>query len=135
PFVAGRSLRERLDQVAGPLPIPEAIDTLRDVARALAYAHGHGIVHRDVKPDNVLLAEGAATVTDFGIAKAIQSARNTQLIGDDDDADSGSLTAVGISIGTPAYMAPEQAAGDPNVDHRTDIYSWGVMAYEMVAGQ
>ena len=125
PFVAGRSLRERLAG-AGPLPIGEAVDVLRDVARALAFAHGRGVIHRDIKPDNVLLAQGSATVTDFGVAKAVTAALR----------DRGStLTSVGTSIGTPVYMAPEQAAGDPGTDHRADLYAWGVMAYELLSGR
>ena len=125
PYVAGRSLRERLGESA-TLPIDEATDILRDVARALAFAHGRGVIHRDIKPDNVLLAEGSATVTDFGVAKAVSAARSEP---------NGTLTSIGTSIGTPTYMAPEQGAGDPNTDHRADIYAWGVMAYEMLAGR
>jgi hypothetical protein len=109
--------------------IGEAVSILRDVARALAYAHAHGIVHRDIKPDNVLLAGGSATVTDFGIAKAITVARTT------DGGGNMTLTQAGTSIGTPTYMAPEQALGDPDTDHRADLYSFGAMAYEILSGQ
>ncbi len=125
PYVDGESLRARLGR--GPLTISEVIGVLRDVARALAYAHARGVVHRDIKPDNVLISGGAAVVTDFGIAKAISAARTSS--------GSATLTQIGTSIGTPAYMAPEQAAGDPDIDHRADIYSVGAMAYELLAGQ
>src|SRR4051812_27593665 len=125
PYVAGRSLRQRIDETP-TLPIAEVVDVLRDVARALAFAHGRGVIHRDIKPDNVLLAEGSATVTDFGVAKAVSAAMNNGV--------GSTLTSVGTSIGTPTYMAPEQAAGDPNTDHRADIYAWGVMAYELLGG-
>ena len=124
PYVEGESLRARLGR--GPLPTGEAVNVLRDVARALAFAHGRGVVHRDIKPDNVLLSEGSATVTDFGIAKAISAARTNG---------GETLTMAGTSIGTPAYMAPEQAAGDPNVDHRSDLYAFGCMAYEVLTGR
>src|SRR5215204_6075012 len=125
PYVAGESLRRRLDG-GKSLPVVDAVAVLRDVARALAYAHEHGVVHRDIKPDNVLIAGGAAAVTDFGIAKALSSSRTF---------DGGeSLTRVGNSLGTPAYMAPEQVAADPNADHRIDIYSFGAMAYELLTG-
>jgi eukaryotic-like serine/threonine-protein kinase len=127
PYVDGDSLRQRLER--GPLGTGEVISILRDVARALAYAHSHGIVHRDIKPDNVLLSAGSATVTDFGIAKAITAARTGG------DGGHATLTQVGTSIGTPTYMAPEQAAADPNADHRVDLYAFGVMAYELIAGQ
>ena len=126
PFVEGESLRTRLER--GRLPIPETVRILRDVARALAYAHERGVVHRDIKPDNVLLTSGSAVVADFGVAKALSSARRQTTISD------GTLTLVGTSLGTPTYMAPEQAAGDPQTDHRADIYAFGIMAYEMLAG-
>ncbi|NUQ12389.1 MAG: serine/threonine protein kinase, partial [Gemmatimonadaceae bacterium] len=126
PFVEGKSLRARLAE-DGALPITAVVGILRDVARALAYSHERGVVHRDIKPDNVLLSGGTAVVTDFGIAKAITAARTTQ--------ESGSLTQLGTSIGTPSYMSPEQAAGDPSVDHRADLYSLGCMAYELLTGR
>jgi serine/threonine-protein kinase len=126
PFVVGESLRNRLIGETG-LPLSETVSVLRDVAKALAFAHAQGVVHRDIKPDNVLLAGGSAVVTDFGIAKAISSAAVA--------APGGTLTQVGTSLGTPAYMSPEQAAGDPNADSRSDFYSFGVMAYEMIAGR
>ena len=125
PYVEGESLRTRLAR--GPLSTNEAVSVLRDVARALAFAHARGVVHRDIKPDNVLLSEGSATVTDFGIAKAISAART--------GGGGETLTMAGTSIGTPAYMAPEQAAGDPNIDHRSDIYAFGCMAYEVLTGR
>src|SRR5688572_3281076 len=125
PFVDGLSLRSRLERNAG-VPIVEATAILRDVARALAYAHDHGIVHRDIKPENVLLADEAAVVTDFGIAKALYASRT--------DAPGGTLTQVGTSLGTPAYMSPEQISGDPSTDHRADIYAFGCVAYELLTG-
>jgi TolB-like protein/Tfp pilus assembly protein PilF/tRNA A-37 threonylcarbamoyl transferase component Bud32 len=129
PFVEGRSLRERL-QTDGRLPIGEAVSVLRDVARALAYAHERGVVHRDIKPENVLLSGDAAVVTDFGIAKAIASARNAEGSAARPE---GTVTQIGTSVGTPAYMAPEQIAGDPMIDHRADIYSFGCLAYELLS--
>ena len=126
PFVKGESLRARIAS-GPPLSMAESVGILRDVARALAYAHSEGIVHRDIKPENVLLSHGTAVVTDFGIAKALTASR-TQ-----DGAASATLTQAGGSIGTPAYMAPEQAVGDA-VDHRADLYAWGVMAYELLTG-
>jgi len=125
PLIDGESLRARLAR--GPMPIGDAVSVLRDVARALAYAHEHGVVHRDIKPDNVLMSGGSATVTDFGIAKAISAARAVE--------SSSNLTQMGTSIGTPTYMAPEQAAADPSTDHRADIYSFGCLAYELLTGR
>ena len=128
PYEDGRSLRERLRD-EGALPIADALSVLRDVARALAYAHDRGVVHRDVKPDNVMLSENAAVVTDFGIAKAVSAALN-----DGAEGTGPTLTQAGSGIGTPAYMAPEQAMGDPGTDHRADIYSFGCLAYEVLTG-
>ena len=126
PYVEGESLRTRLGR--GPIPINEVVAILRDVTRALAYAHARGVVHRDIKPDNVLLSGGTAVVTDFGIAKAISASRT-------DAGGGGTLTQLGTSLGTPAYMAPEQVAGDPGVDQRVDLYALGCMAYELITGQ
>jgi TolB-like protein len=125
PYEEGRSLRERL-RGEGALPVADALGVLRDVARALAHAHEHGVVHRDVKSDNVMLSGGAAVVTDFGIAKAVSAALT--------DGGGTELTQTGSAIGTPAYMAPEQAAGDPGTDHRADIYAFGCLAYEIFTG-
>ena len=125
PYEEGPSLGERLDR-DGPLPLAEGLNVLRDVGRALAYAHDHGVVHRDVKPDNVMLSSGAAVVTDFGIAKAVSAALA--------DAPGATLTQTGSSVGTPAYIAPEQATGDPSTDHRADIYSFGCLAYAVLTG-
>jgi len=124
PFVEGESLRARLAQ--GPVPIATAIDILRDVAKALAYAHERGVVHRDIKPDNILLSGRSAVVADFGIAKAIAAAQERTA--------GSTLTQLSTAVGTPAYMAPEQAAGDPSTDHRADLYAFGCMAYELLAG-
>jgi eukaryotic-like serine/threonine-protein kinase len=123
PFVEGDSLRDRLAR-EGELPVTDAVGVLRDVAAALAYAHRHGVMHRDIKPGNVLLSEGGALVADFGVAKALEAA-----------AEGGGTTATGLAIGTPAYMAPEQAIGDPAADHRADLYALGVVAYELLTGQ
>ena len=123
PYAEGESLREKLER-SGPLLVPQALRLLREVVDALAYAHSHGVVHRDIKPDNVLLLGEHAVVADFGIAKAIGQARHAE-----------TMTGAGMSVGTPAYMAPEQAAGDPDVDARADIYAVGILAYEMIAGR
>ena len=122
PYIEGESLRAKLGR-EGELPIPEAIQILRAVTDALAYAHRHGVVHRDIKPDNVLLSGGHAIVADFGIAKAVGGSS------------SDSSTSIGVALGTPAYMSPEQVAADPQVDHRADIYAVGVVAYEMLCGR
>ena len=126
PFVAGESLRTRIARAA-ELPIADAVAVLRDLARALAYAHGRGIVHRDIKPDNVLLAHDYAVVTDFGVAKALNDAITQGGV-------LSPLTSTGVALGTPAYMAPEQSAADPGADHRVDIYAFGVVAYEVLTG-
>jgi serine/threonine-protein kinase len=131
PFVDGESLRARLAR--GPLSVREAVSILKDVCRALQYAHGRGIIHRDIKPDNILLTSGTATVTDFGVAKAISASRETSKL-NAGTARTGTITLVGTSIGTPAYMAPEQAAGDPATDHRADLYALGIVGYEMLVG-
>ena len=124
PYIDGESLAARLARV-GALPVGEAVRIIRDVADALAYAHGRGVVHRDIKPDNIMLAGRHALVTDFGVAKAVSASANR----------TAGLTTSGVTIGTPTYMAPEQAAADPNLDHRADIYSLGVVAYEMLSGR
>ena len=126
PFESGPSLRERLAR-EGPLSIGDALSVLRDVARALQCAHAQGVVHRDIKPDNILMSGGAAVVADFGIAKAFSAAQT--------NASNASVTQAGTGIGTPAYMAPEQAVGDPSTDHRADIYSFGCLAYELFTGK
>jgi tRNA A-37 threonylcarbamoyl transferase component Bud32/tetratricopeptide (TPR) repeat protein/TolB-like protein len=125
PFVKGESLRQRLAR-DGALGVRDAVGIMHDVARALAYAHAQGVVHRDIKPDNILVTGGSAVVADFGIAKAITASRTA--------APGAMLTQLGTAIGTPAYMAPEQAAGDPDVDARADLYAFGATAYEMLAG-
>lgn len=125
PFIEGDSLRNRVSQ--GGLPVAEVVGILRDVTRALVYAHERGVVHRDIKPDNVLISGATAVVTDFGIAKALSASRTGE--------QGTTLTSVGTTIGTPAYMAPEQVAGDPSVDHRVDLYALGCLAYELLTGQ
>ncbi|HUF65671.1 MAG TPA: protein kinase [Gemmatimonadaceae bacterium] len=127
PFIAGESLRQRLARQR-ELPVREAVRILRDVAVALEYAHTRGVVHRDIKPENILLTGGTAVVADFGVAKALAASATAE------DAIPTALTSIGVALGTPQYMAPEQAAADPTVDHRADIYAWGVVAYEVLAG-
>jgi Tol biopolymer transport system component/tRNA A-37 threonylcarbamoyl transferase component Bud32 len=122
PFVEGESLRQKLVRER-ELPISEAVRILHDVVDALANAHSHGVVHRDIKPDNVLLSGRHALVVDFGVAKAVSQATGRF-----------APTTEGLSLGTPTYMAPEQAAADPHIDHRADIYAVGAMAYELLTG-
>jgi serine/threonine-protein kinase len=124
PYIQGESLRARLDR-DGTVGVAETLRLVREVADALAFAHRHGVVHRDIKPGNVLLADGHALVADFGVAKAVSQSGAS---------DTG-LTTFGMALGTPAYMAPEQAAADPHTDHRADLYSLGVVAYEMLTGR
>ena len=121
PYVEGESLRQRLEHEK-PLTIDEAVRIARSIAGALDYAHRHQVVHRDIKPENVMLHEGEPLVTDFGIAKAVTAAA------------AENLTQTGTAVGTPAYMSPEQAAGESNLDGRSDIYSLGAMLYEMLTG-
>ncbi len=120
PFIEGGSLRDRLN--AGPLPVAEALGLGIEVADALGYAHGRGIVHRDVKPENILLPGGHAVIVDFGIARAISAASTEEPI-----------TETGLIVGTASYVSPEQAAGEA-LDGRSDLYSLGCVVYEMLAG-
>ena len=122
PYVEGESLRDRLAREK-QLPFNDTIRILHEVADALAYSHARGVVHRDIKPGNVMLSGRHALVTDFGVAKALQSSGGDK------------VTTVGIAVGTPQYMAPEQAMGESNVDHRADIYALGLLGYEMLAGR
>jgi len=122
PFVRGESLRQKLTRET-QLSIDDAIAIARQVASALDYAHAHGMIHRDVKPENILLHEGEAMVTDFGIALAADAAPSER------------FTATGLMVGTPAYMSPEQAAGERTLDARSDLYSLGCMLYELLAGE
>ena len=123
PYVEGQSLRERLAR-EGALPVPDTVRILRDVVDALTEAHAHGVVHRDIKPENILLRVRHALVTDFGVAKAVSEATGRQTV-----------TTAGVALGTPAYMAPEQASADPHLDHRVDIYAVGAVAYELLTGR
>jgi serine/threonine-protein kinase len=124
PYIEGESLRARLERDRG-LPIGEAVRLWRELLDALSCAHGRGVVHRDIKPENVLLSGKHAVVTDFGVARALgESAQGA-----------ARATSTGMSIGTPMYMAPEQAAGDPNVDHRADLYAAGLVMWELLAGR
>jgi serine/threonine-protein kinase len=126
PYVSGESLRHRLEE--GKLPVEDAVRILSEVADALAYAHGRGVVHRDIKPENILLQQGHAVLTDFGVARAVEEARG--------EAGGGArLTEMGMAVGTPGYMSPEQAAGERNVDARADVYALAVVGYEMLTGR
>ncbi len=121
PFVDGESLRAKVER-DGQLPVHDAVRILKEVADALAYAHGKGVMHRDIKPDNVMLSGRHALVMDFGVAKAVSNAGG------------GKLTTVGVAVGTPTYMSPEQATGEEHIDQRSDIYALGVLGYELLAG-
>jgi serine/threonine-protein kinase len=125
PLVEGETLRKQLER-STELPLPDAVRILRHVAEALAFAHAKGIVHRDIKPENILVSGEHALLADFGIAKALSVATR---------GDAEGLTSIGVAIGTPAYMAPEQAAADPAIDHRADVYAFGVVAYEVLTGK
>jgi serine/threonine protein kinase len=127
PLVDGESLRERMARER-PMAMESVAQILIEVASALAYAHHMGIVHRDIKPENVMFFHGSAVVLDFGIGKALSAAVHEM------EETSGRITQRGMSLGTPTYISPEQAVGDPDLDHRADIYSLGVMAYEMITG-
>lgn len=121
PFVDGESLRERIDR-EGALPIADAVRILHEVADALSAAHALGILHRDIKPANIMLSGRHALVMDFGVAKAVR------------DAGGDTLTTVGVAVGTPTYMSPEQATGSDHIDQRSDVYALGVLGYEMLTG-
>src|SRR5256884_4531464 len=123
PFVSGESLRHRLTR-EGKLPVADAVRILHEMADARAYAHAEGVIHRDVKPENILLLGAHAALTDFGVARALAESRS-----------GGRLTDTGLALGTPGYMSPEQAAGDRNIDGRADVYPLAGVGYEMLAGQ
>jgi len=122
PLIEGESLRDKLNR-DGPLPISEVFRITQDIASALSFAHKRGIVHRDVKPGNILLAEPGAMILDFGIARAVEEAGGEE------------LTRTGVSVGTPSYMSPEQCTGEPSIDGRSDEYSLACVAYEMLTGE
>lgn len=123
PYIEGDSLRDRLAR-SGELPIPDAVRIVAEVADALAHAHARGVVHRDIKPENIMLSGRHAVVMDFGVAKAVSVSTGAT-----------KLTTAGVALGTPLYMAPEQATADPRLDHRVDIYALGVLAYELLTGR
>ena len=123
PYVEGESLRDKLAR-EGELPVAEATRILKEIVDALSKAHSQGVVHRDIKPDNVMLSDRHALVMDFGVAKAVSEATGRE-----------KLTTAGVALGTPSYMSPEQAAANPNIDHRADIYAIGALAYELLAGR
>ena len=123
PYVQGQSLRNRLNRER-ELPISDAVRLLIEIVDGLAHAHEHGVVHRDMKPDNVMLSGRHALITDFGVARAVSEATNAD-----------TLTTMGVALGTPSYMSPEQATADPAIDHRADIYALGIMAYELLSGR
>jgi len=122
PYLEGESLRARLEREQ-QLPVDDAVRIAAGIASALSYAHTHGVIHRDLKPENVLLQHGQPVVLDFGIALALRNAAD------------GRKTQTGISVGTPQYMSPEQAAGEKVIDARADIYALGALTYEMLAGE
>ena len=128
PFVDGESLRERMNRER-PMSFDDITSILVEVSAALAYAHDEGVVHRDIKPENVMFFHGQAVVLDFGIGKALISASTTE-----SEAEIMRITQAGVSLGTPTYVAPEQATNDPSLDHRADLYALGVVAYEMITG-
>ena len=120
PYVEGESLRDRLERER-QLPLDDALQIAREVADALSFAHSYGVVHRDIKPENILLEAGHAVVSDFGIARAVTAAGARR------------ITQTGMALGTPAYMSPEQAAAETELDGRSDVYSLGCVLYEMLA--
>ena len=122
PFIEGETLRGRLNREK-QLPIDDAVRLTKEVAAALEFAHKRGIIHRDIKPENILLQDGQALVADFGIALAVQQAGGSR------------KTQTGMSLGTPAYMSPEQAMGERDIGPRSDVYALGAMTYEMLAGE
>jgi serine/threonine protein kinase len=123
PYVEGESLRDRLTR-QHELPVEETARILTEVLDALAYAHGKGVIHRDIKPDNIMLSGRHALLLDFGVAKAVNDSAGPEFV-----------TTTGLALGTPSYMAPEQAVADKQVDHRADLYAVGVAGYEMLAGR
>ena len=132
PHISGETLRARLART-GPLPLDEVVRYTGEIADALAKAHKAGVIHRDIKPENIFLADSHALVLDFGVAKAVAEGHRPEGSKSPKDL-ATALTTLGVSLGTPAYMAPEQVAADPNIDHRADIYALGLVAYEMLAG-